>query len=104
MSFLPHDPLSKLHDQVIRARADIHHIAKALGSPISDTDRLKCVKRAERASERLDQALNTLSMNPASLLGSIGGKKTAERGPEYYARIAGMRKTRGGGRPRKQAE
>ncbi len=37
----------------------------------------------------------------AVALGAIGGKKTAERGPEYFARIAAMRKTRAGGRPRK---
>jgi hypothetical protein len=30
--------------------------------------------------------------------------KTAERGPEYFKQIAAMRTTRGGGRPRKQAE
>src|SRR5438270_4395552 len=39
----------------------------------------------------------------AVALGAIGGKKTAERGPEYFAKIAAMRKTRGGGRPRKSA-
>jgi hypothetical protein len=38
----------------------------------------------------------------AVTLGSKGGSKTAERGPEYYARIAAMRKSRKGGRPRKQ--
>jgi len=101
MDFLPNDPLAKLQDQVIRAREDLHHIAKALSSPISDADRQKCTKRAERATERLDQALKTLSVNPASLLGSIGGKKTAERGPDYFRQIAAMRKTKGGGRPRK---
>src|SRR5436305_1588237 len=37
----------------------------------------------------------------AVALGAIGGRKTAERGPEYYAKIAGMRKARKGGRPRK---
>jgi len=37
--------------------------------------------------------------NPAEL-GRIGGKKTAERGPEYYAEIQAKRQTRGGGRPR----
>jgi len=37
----------------------------------------------------------------AVALGAIGGKKTAERGPEYFVRIAGMRKARKGGRPRK---
>lgn len=38
----------------------------------------------------------------AVALGAIGGKKTAERGPEYFAKIAAMRKTRAGGRPKRQ--
>jgi hypothetical protein len=33
--------------------------------------------------------------------GKIGGKKTAKRGPDYFRKIAGMRKTRAGGRPKK---
>ena len=39
----------------------------------------------------------------AVALGAIGGRKTAERGPEYFARIAAMRKVKGGGRPRKES-
>ena len=39
--------------------------------------------------------------NPAAELGAKGGQKTAERGPEYFAKIAGMRKTNAGGRPKK---
>jgi uncharacterized protein involved in exopolysaccharide biosynthesis len=38
----------------------------------------------------------------AAAMGQKGGSKTAERGPEFYAKIAAMRKTRAGGRPRKQ--
>jgi hypothetical protein len=38
----------------------------------------------------------------AAALGSKGGTKTAERGPEYYRQIAAQRKTRAGGRPKKQ--
>jgi hypothetical protein len=38
----------------------------------------------------------------AAAMGQKGGSKTAERGPEYYAQIAAMRKNRKGGRPRKQ--
>src|SRR5689334_20693938 len=38
----------------------------------------------------------------AVALGAKGGKKTAERGPEYFAKIAAMRKTRSGGRPKKE--
>jgi hypothetical protein len=37
--------------------------------------------------------------NRAAELGRLGGQKTAERGPEYYAKIQAMRKTRAGGRP-----
>lgn len=38
----------------------------------------------------------------AVALGAKGGKKTAERGPEYFAKIAAMRKTRSGGRPKRK--
>ncbi|HWR36835.1 MAG TPA: hypothetical protein VN622_13295 [Clostridia bacterium] len=64
--------------------------------------------RATRALELLtaadalaDQLLKT---PPAVQLGKKGGQKTAERGPDYYAKIAAMRKTRRGGRPRKKNE
>jgi uncharacterized protein involved in exopolysaccharide biosynthesis len=40
----------------------------------------------------------------AAALGAKGGSKTAERGPDYYAQIAAMRKNRRGGRPRKRKE
>ena len=39
--------------------------------------------------------------NPAAVeLGKRGGKKTAERGAEYYAEIQAKRQTRAGGRPK----
>jgi hypothetical protein len=47
------------------------------------------VKRSERAD-----ALQA----SAAALGAKGGSKTAERGPEYYAQIAALRKNRKGGR------
>lgn len=37
----------------------------------------------------------------AVALGARGGSKTAERGSDYFAKIAGMRKERKGGRPKK---
>jgi hypothetical protein len=49
------------------------------------------------AAEKIAHHLATVS--PAVALGAKGGKKTAERGPEYFARIAGLRKKRAGGRP-----
>jgi hypothetical protein len=39
----------------------------------------------------------------AAAMGRKGGTKTAERGPEYFRLIAAKRKTRAGGRPRKQS-
>ena len=61
--------------------------------------------RAERAGELLGAAVKLadelLKSSPAATLGAKGGRKTAERGPEYFRKIAGMRKTRRGGRPRK---
>ena len=38
----------------------------------------------------------------AVALGPKGGSVTAQRGPEYYAKIGALRKNRRGGRPRKQ--
>jgi hypothetical protein len=62
--------------------------------------------RAERACELLGAAMaladDLLATSPAALVGKRGGAKTAERGPEYFKQIAGMRKTRAGGRPKKQ--
>jgi hypothetical protein len=42
-----------------------------------------------------------MEIPPAAVLGAKGGKVTAKRGPEYFAKIAAMRRTRAGGRPRK---
>ena len=62
--------------------------------------------RAERACELLNAAVeltdDLLTVRPAVALGKRGGVKTAERGPDYFRQIAAKRKTRAGGRPRKQ--
>lgn len=61
--------------------------------------------RSKRARELLGAAVKLtdelLAVRPAAALGQKGGKKTAERGPDYYRKIASMRRTRAGGRPRK---
>ena len=58
------------------------------------------VKQALRRTERLAESIG----NVAASLGQKGGQRTAERGPEYFRRIAAMRKTRAGGRPPKTDE
>jgi hypothetical protein len=64
--------------------------------------------RAERANELLTAAVSLadvlLETPPAAALGAKGGAKTAERGPDYFKKIAAMRKTKAGGRPRKQPD
>jgi len=63
--------------------------------------------RSARALELLGDSVvladYLLTIEPAAVLGKMGGKATAKRGPEYFRKIAGMRKTRAGGRPPKQA-
>ena len=54
------------------------------------------LRRAERLSESIASA-------PAKL-GSKGGKKTAERGSEWFRQLAAKRKTRSGGRPKAASE
>ena len=66
--------------------------------------------RTERAKELLGTALklagHLMDENPAAKMGAKGGKTTAkkmlERDPDYYKRIAAMRKTKAGGRPKKE--
>lgn len=61
--------------------------------------------RAERASELLASAVfladHLIDASPAAEMGKKGGKETAKRGPDYFRKIAGQRKTRAGGRPKK---
>jgi hypothetical protein len=46
-----------------------------------------------------------LTVKPAAVIGAKGGKATkksmAKKDPDYYKRIAGMRRKRAGGRPKK---
>jgi hypothetical protein len=100
----PTDQLPALHNKIVRAHADVEYIASLLAAPISEQTRKACLKRAQRAVKLLHNAATALSITPASLLGSIGGRKTAERGPDYFRKIAAMRKTRAGGRPRKNED
>lgn len=62
-------------------------------------------KRSERAYELLTAAVSLaddlLTQSPAAVLGKKGGKQTAKRGPEYFRKIAAMRKEHKGGRPPK---
>ena len=54
------------------------------------------------AQKRVEQLKRTVS-KAAARLRQKGGQKTAERGPDYFRQIAAMRKTRAGGRPKKDS-
>jgi len=64
--------------------------------------------RSQRAHELLTAAVHLaddlLEQSPAATLGKKGGKVTAKRGPEYFRKIAAMRKERKGGRPTKASK
>jgi len=58
---------------------------------------LEIITQALRRAERLSESIVTA---PAKL-GSKGGKKTAERGSDWFRQLAAKRKTHAGGRPKK---
>jgi len=64
--------------------------------------------RSQRANELLTAAVHLaddlLEQSPAATLGAKGGKATAKRGPDYFRKIAAMRKEHKGGRPPKASK
>ena len=51
----------------------------------------------------IDDLIAQTKLAPAAVLGSKGGSTTSLRfGPDHYRKMAAARKTRAGGRPRKQ--
>jgi hypothetical protein len=64
-----------------------------------------CRENLRAALALADDLIKQQRMTAAAVLGHKGGSTTAKRlGPEHYRQMAAARKTRGGGRPRKQAE
>ena len=75
-------------------------------TPPLPQNRTAAARESLRAALALtDDLLGQSKMSPAAVLGHKGGSTTARKlGPEHYRQMAAARKTRGGGRPRKQAE
>ena len=87
---MSHEPaFAKLSDQLRRA----------LEAPALEECRALIADALTRA-EKLAKVVLTAPVKR----GRKGGATTAKRGPEYFRQIAAMRKTRAGGRPRKQAD
>lgn len=63
--------------------------------------KMEIVKVPATSWEDAKERARSISKSFMASNGRRGGNKTAERGPEYFKQIAAMRKTRAGGRPRK---
>jgi hypothetical protein len=50
-----------------------------------------------------DDLLKQTKLPAAATLGARGGTQTAKRGSDYFRQLAAKRKTRAGGRPRKDS-
>jgi len=64
----------------------------------------RCRELLRTALALTDDLLNQAKLPAASLLGRKGGSVTAQRGSDYFRKLAARRKTHGGGRPRKESE
>jgi hypothetical protein len=65
---------------------------------------VRCRELLRSALAMTDDMLKHAKMPAAALLGRKGGSQTAKRGSDYFRQLAAKRKTRAGGRPKKQAE
>jgi hypothetical protein len=74
-----------------------NRINEAMGTD-DPADRERTLRKALTHLDTLEERIKAIPRER----GSAGGTKTAERGPDYFRQIAAMRKTRAGGRPRKQ--
>ena len=63
----------------------------------------ECRQIVSQVLKRTEHLAESIARTP-SRLGRKGGRKTAERGSEWFRQLAAMRKTKAGGRPRKQAK
>jgi hypothetical protein len=64
----------------------------------------RCRELLRAALAITDDLLAQAKLPAAAILGRKGGSVTAEKGSDYFRRLAAKRKTRAGGRPRKSAE
>ena len=73
--------------------------------PLPDNRTPRSLELLRAALALTDDLLKQSGKPAAAIMGHKGGTATAAtRGPEYFRQLAGMRKTRGGGRPRKKSQ
>lgn len=64
---------------------------------------VRCRELLKTALALTDDILTQNKLIAASVLGRKGGSVTAQKGSDHFRKLAAMRKTHGGGRPRKDA-
>lgn len=62
----------------------------------------RCRELLRAALALTDDLIGQDKLAPAAVLGRKGGASIAKRGPDYFRQLAAKRKTRAGGRPRKE--
>lgn len=74
-------------------------------TPALPQNRTASCRELLQAALALTNDLLKQSVTTAAIMGRKGGRTTARKhGPEHYRQMAARRKTRGGGRPRKESE
>ena len=84
-----------------KAQKELAAIRASLSRAVQSTSAEEWPDVVWKTIKRIDRVIESLEQAPAKI-GKKGGAKTAERGPDYFRQIAAMRKTKGGGRPKKQ--
>lgn len=73
-------------------------------TPLPQNRTARCRELLSTALAIADDLLAQAKMPAAAILGKKGGSVTAKRGSDYFRQLAARRKTRGGGRPRKETD
>jgi hypothetical protein len=70
--------------------------------PLPENRTPRCLELLRAALALTDDLLKQSGKPAAAIMGHKGGTATAAtHGPEYFRKLAGMRKTRAGGRPKR---
>jgi hypothetical protein len=70
--------------------------------PLPENRTARCRELLGTALALTNDLLKQTKMPAAAILGAKGGSETAKRGSDYFRQLAARRKTRAGGRPRKE--
>jgi hypothetical protein len=84
-----------------KAQKELSAICTSLFRAVDTPNHEECREIVQKTIRRIKLLAERLAKAPSEI-GKKGGTKTAERGPEYFRQIAAMRKTKAGGRPKKQ--